>query len=243
MAEKRMFSMKICDSDAFLDMPLSTQCLYFHLNMRADDDGFVGNPRRIQKLVGTSEDDLKLLIMKKFLLIFENGVIVIKHWKMHNTIQNDRRKETSYQDELMQLTVKKDKSYTFAKSEEIESETICIQNASIDLGLDLDLGLEIVKDVVGKSRFTPPTLKEVESYIKAQKYDMDASRFVDFYQSKGWMVGKNKMKDWEAAVRNWSKDKPKTKGRVELVTHYPTMETSDFDEDALNKALKNLGGS
>lgn len=243
MAEKRMFSMKICDSDAFLDMPLSTQCLYFHLNMRADDDGFVGNPRRIQKLVGTSEDDLKLLIMKKFLLIFENGVIVIKHWKMHNTIQNDRRKETSYQDELMQLTVKKDKSYTFAKSEEIESETICIQNASIDLGLDLDLGLEIVKDVVGKSRFTPPTLKEVESYIKAQGYDMDASRFVDFYQSKGWMVGKNKMKDWEAAVRNWSKDKPKTKGRVELVTHYPTMETSDYDEDALNETLKNLGGS
>lgn len=243
MAEKRMFSMKICDSDAFLDMPLSSQCLYFHLNMRADDDGFVGNPRRIQKLVGTSEDDLKLLIMKKFLLIFENGVIVIKHWKMHNTIQNDRRKETSYQDELMQLTVKKDKSYTFAKSEEIESETICIQNASIDLGLDLDLGLEIVKDIVGKSRFTPPTLKEVESYIKAQGYDMDASRFVDFYQSKGWMVGKNKMKDWQAAVRNWSKDKPKAKGRVELVTHYPTMETSDFDEDALNKAFKNLGGS
>lgn len=235
--------MKICDSDAFLDMPLSTQCLYFHLNMRADDDGFVGNPRRIQKLVGTSEDDLKLLIMKKFLLIFENGVIVIKHWKMHNTIQNDRRKETSYQDELMQLTVKKDKSYTFAKSEEIESETICIQNASIDLGLDLDLGLEIVKDVVGKSRFTPPTQKEVESYIKAQGYDMDANRFIDFYESKGWMVGKNKMKNWQAAVRNWSKDKPKTKGRVELVTHYPTMETSDFDEDALNKALKNLGGS
>ena len=243
MAEKRMFSMKICDSDAFLDMPLSSQCLYFHLNMRADDDGFVGNPRRIQKLVGTSEDDLKLLIMKKFLLIFENGVIVIKHWKMHNTIQNDRRKETSYQDELMQLTVKKDKSYTFAKSEEIELETICIQNASIDLGLDLDLGLELVKDIVGKSRFTPPTLNEVESYIKAQGYDMDASRFVDFYESKGWMIGKNKMKNWQAAVRNWSKDKPKAKGRVELVTHYPTMETSDFDEDALNKAFKNLGGS
>lgn len=100
-----------------------------------------------------------------------------------------------------------------------------------------------IKDIVGKSRFTPPTHKEVDSYIKAQGYDMDANRFIDFYESKGWMVGKNKMKNWQAAVRNWSKDKPKTKGRVELVTQYPTMETSDFDEDALNKAFKSLGGS
>ena len=72
-------------------MPLSTQCLYFHLNMRADDDGFIGNPKRIARLIGSSEDDLKLLIVKKFVLTFENGVIVIKHWKMHNTLQNDRR--------------------------------------------------------------------------------------------------------------------------------------------------------
>ena len=86
MANKRMFNIKIVDSDAFLDMPLSTQCLYFHLNMRADDDGFVGNPKRIQRLIGASDDDLKLLIVKKFILTFENGVIVIKHWRIHNKI-------------------------------------------------------------------------------------------------------------------------------------------------------------
>ena len=87
MAEKRMFTQKIIDSDAFLDMPLSTQALYFHLNMRADDDGFINNPKRIQRTIGASDDDLKLLIAKRFVICFENGVIVIKHWKMHNTLR------------------------------------------------------------------------------------------------------------------------------------------------------------
>ena len=78
MANKRMFTMKICDSDAFIEMPLSTQCLYFHLNMRADDDGFIGNPKKIMRLVGASEDDLKLLIAKNFVLVYEDSGQVIK---------------------------------------------------------------------------------------------------------------------------------------------------------------------
>lgn len=112
MAEKRMFTQKIIDSDAFLDMPLSTQALYFHLNMRADDDGFVNNPKRIQRTVGASEDDLKLLVAKRFLICFENGVIVIKHWRMHNTLKSDRYKPTQYQDEYALLEVKGNKAYT-----------------------------------------------------------------------------------------------------------------------------------
>ena len=90
MAERRMFTKKIIDSDAFLDMPLSTQALYFHLNMRADDDGFVNNPKKICRMTGASEDDLRVLISKRFVLTFENGVIVIKHWRMHNLLP-DRR--------------------------------------------------------------------------------------------------------------------------------------------------------
>lgn len=112
MAEKRMFTMKIVDSDAFLDMPLSTQCLYFHLNMRADDDGFIGNPRRIMRTIGAGEDDLKLLIAKRFVLVFESGVIVIKHWRMHNCIRADRHNLTTYTDELALLQEKPNKSYT-----------------------------------------------------------------------------------------------------------------------------------
>ena len=112
MAEKRMFTQKIIDSDAFLDMPLSSQALYFHLNMRADDDGFVNNPKRIQRTIGASEDDLKLLIVKRFVIGFDSGVIVIKHWKMHNTLRKDRYNPTQYQEELQTLEIKENSSYT-----------------------------------------------------------------------------------------------------------------------------------
>jgi hypothetical protein len=148
MAQKRMFTMNIVDSDAFLDMPLSTQCLYFHLNMRADDDGFIGNPKRIQKLIGASEDDLKLLIAKRFILVFEDGVIVIKHWRMHNTIQRDRYTPTVYQDEMSELLVKDNKAYSLTsgmpcKQLQKAMETKCFQNVSTDI----DIGLDIDKDI------------------------------------------------------------------------------------------------
>lgn len=112
MAERRMFTQKIIDSDSFLDMPLSTQALYFHLNMRADDDGFVNNPKRIQRTIGASEDDLKLLFAKRFVIGFDNGVLVIKHWRMHNTLRKDRYNPTQYQEELAQLLVKENNAYT-----------------------------------------------------------------------------------------------------------------------------------
>lgn len=111
MAEKRMFSQKIVESDDFLDMPCSAQSLYFHLNMRADDDGFVNNARSITRAVGSSADDLKLLIAKRFVLSFDN-CIAIKHWRMHNTLRKDRYKPTQYQDEFAVLTVKENGAYT-----------------------------------------------------------------------------------------------------------------------------------
>ena len=106
-----MFAKTIIDSDAFLDMPLSTQSLYFHLSMRADDDGFVNNPKKISRMIGCGEDDLKLLIAKRFLLYFESGVVVIKHWLIHNTIRKDRKIPTNYQDEYQQLDKKDNGSY------------------------------------------------------------------------------------------------------------------------------------
>lgn len=116
MAERRMFTMKIVDSDAFLEMPLSAQALYFHLNMRADDDGFVNNPKKIQRMIGASEDDFKLLIAKRFVLIFESGVVVIKHWRMHNLLRKDRHHATQYQEEFQTLALKDNQSYTEAKN-------------------------------------------------------------------------------------------------------------------------------
>lgn len=112
MAERRMFAKTIIDSDAFLDMPLSSQALYFHLSMRADDDGFINNPKKIQRMIGGSDDDLKLLAAKNFIIPFESGVVVIKHWKIHNYLRADRYKETVYQEEKAMLSTKDNKAYT-----------------------------------------------------------------------------------------------------------------------------------
>ena len=104
MSERRMFSKTIIDSDEFLDMPVSAQCLYFHLNMRADDDGFVNSPKKIMRMIGASQDDLSILIMRKFLIPFDSGVVVIRHWKIHNYIRKDRYHETIYKTEKLQLS-------------------------------------------------------------------------------------------------------------------------------------------
>lgn len=112
-----MFTKRITESDEFLGMPSSSQMLYFHLSMNADDDGFVSNPRKIQRMCGASNDDYDLLIMKRFILTFESGVIVIKHWRMHNYIQSDRYKPTDCIDEKKMLGLKKNKAYTLDESQ------------------------------------------------------------------------------------------------------------------------------
>lgn len=105
MAQRRMFSLKIVDTDAFLEMPQSSQLLYFHLAMRADDDGFIANPRRIMRMLGSSDDDYKVLLAKRFLLNFESGVCVIKHWLIHNLVRGDRYTGTQYIKEKQMLMV------------------------------------------------------------------------------------------------------------------------------------------
>lgn len=113
MAEKRMFTKQVTDTDAFQEMPLSTQALYFHLNMHADDDGFVKNPKKITRMIGAAEDDLRLLIAKRFVIAFDaSGILVIKHWRMHNTLRADRYHPTEYVEEFRMLGLKSNKSYT-----------------------------------------------------------------------------------------------------------------------------------
>lgn len=208
MAKKRMFNLDVLDTDAFLDMPLSAQALYFWLSMRADDDGFIGNPKRIKDYIGASDDDLKLLLAKRFLIVFEDGVIVIKHWRMHNSIQSDRYHPTNYQEDYQKLGIKENKAYTLDVS---KMDTKCIQNVSRDIDIDLDIDKELDKDIdsdnnrAKSKRFVPPTIDEVKDYCFERGNDIDAESFIDFYESKGWMVGKNKMKDWKAAIRTWEK--------------------------------------
>ena len=112
MAQKRMFDKTITNSDSFLEMPDSAQNLYFHLNMEADDDGFVDNWKSIMRMIRKSEDDLKILIAKSYVIPFESGVIVIKHWKINNYLRKDRYNETKYLEEKSQLLIEPNQSYS-----------------------------------------------------------------------------------------------------------------------------------
>jgi len=172
MAERRMFTDKITESDAFLDMPLSTQAIYFHFCMNADDDGFVKNPKRIQKMLGASEDDCKLLILKRFILPFDSGVIVIKHWRMHNLLRKDRYKPTEYIEEKAMLKVKENGAYTFNKEKEVSVlATKCqpivnqlapqdsIGKVSIDKDRDVDYIDNETVNMLGQSPTTIELLK------------------------------------------------------------------------------------
>ena len=111
MAQRRMFAKTIIDSDAFLDMPATAQLLYFHLSMRADDDGFINQPKTIMRMTGCKDDDIRLLIAKKFIIPFETGIVVIKHWKIHNYIAKDRYTETKYKEEKAMLALDENNAY------------------------------------------------------------------------------------------------------------------------------------
>ena len=167
MAERRMFAKTIIDSDIFLDLPLSTQALYFHLSMRADDEGFINNPRKIMRMVGAATNELDILIAKRFLLTFDSGVVVIKHWKIHNYIQKDRLKATLYKGEKANLIENEDKIY----SDNIKTlDTVCVQD--VDTGKVRE---ELVKSKPSKVKVNVPegtseqlTLK-LEEFIKHRK--------------------------------------------------------------------------
>ena len=143
MAERRMMSKSIIKSDTFLDMPATTQNLYFHMLLDADDDGFINAPKSIMRMIGAKEDDMKVLVAKQFVIPFESGVVVIKDWKIHNYIQNDRYKPSTLPERDL-LNIQKDKTYTL-KSDVSRMDTECIQTVSI--GKD-----RIGKDRIGKDR-------------------------------------------------------------------------------------------
>ena len=203
MAERRMFAKTIIDSDAFTDMPLSTQALYFHLSMRADDDGFINNPKKIQRMIGASDDDLKLLIAKRFIIPFESGIVVIKHWKIHNYIRNDRYKPTVYTEEKAMLDSKDNGAYTEVDTIGIPSDNQAVYHLETQYSIGKD---SIDKDSIKKDspkRFVPPSFDEVQEYCTERGNGIDAEAFIDFYKSKNWYVGKTKMADWKAAIRTW----------------------------------------
>jgi hypothetical protein len=149
MSKKRMFNTQIVDSDAFLSMPLSSQALYFHLGMSADDDGFLNNTIQIARAINASQDDMNLLLLKKFILRFDTGIMVIKHWRINNYIRSDRYKPTLYQDELKQLEVKQDGGYKL--NNVIENEKTLINTPLLPNGYQKDTEIRLDKIRLDKS--------------------------------------------------------------------------------------------
>lgn len=206
----------IIKSDQFLDMPATTQNLYFHMLLDADDDGFVNAPKSIMRIVGAKEDDMKLLIAKQFVICFGSGVIVIKHWKIHNYIQSDRYKP-SIQPERKLLEITANKEYQLNTDHVSTMDTECIQDVSVGkvrLGkasigkvrLDKTIEGECEKPHSPKRKtFTKPTIDEIQDYCIERNNNVNAEQFFDHYESNGWKVGKNSMKDWKAAVRTWER--------------------------------------
>lgn len=213
MAERRMFAKTIVLSDAFLDMPLSARCLYFTLGMLADDDGFVNSPKSIMRQAGASTDDLNLLMAKRFILAFESGIIVIKHWRIHNYIQKDRYKESKYIEEKATLTLDQNGAYTE-----------CIQDVStldtqVRLGKDRDR-IELGEGSIGESDEdmnvpTKPIRHKYGSYKNVLLSDEDMEKLMTEFPHDGVerierlseyiaSTGK-KYKSHLATIRSWAR--------------------------------------
>lgn len=263
MANRRMVNIRIIDSDNFLDLPLSSQALYFHLLMRADDDGFINNPKRIQRLIGGSEDDFKLLVAKKYIITFESGVIVIKHWRMHNYIKPDRYKETINKAEKQMLYEDQNKSYTLENPKRNQIGTKLEPNWNHRLG----------KDSLGKDSLNNNILPE-ESGQYEQAYKLllkdgteytltenDVQKLEQLYPEIDVKAEIRKMIGWLDAsperrktrrgikrfVNGWltraydalqkSKSENKTQNGMIKPNNLHNFEQRDYDFDALEKQL------
>lgn len=205
MAQRRMFSKDITENDAFLDMPLSTQALYFHLGMQSDDDGFV-SPNRIVRMLGCQTDDLKILIAKKFVLEFEDGVVVIKHWLINNYIQKDRYKPTTHQEKLARITIKENNGYKL--------DTECIQN--VRLGK-----VSIGKDRLGKTSKGKVTTSEQSSPIKYSIKDKELScLLLDLIRENNPSYKEPNIDKWSEVVRKMREIDNRTPEQIEYVIRW-----------------------
>ena len=172
-----MFNLKILDTDLFLDMSISARLLYYDLSMRADDDGFVASPKKIQRMIGASDDDLKVLIGKQFIIPFEKGICVIKHWKIHNYIQKDRYTPTFYKTEMAQL-IENDGSYEVMDTE-------CVQNGRVLLP-QVRLGkvrLEVEENIEPKEIINV-AVKKIEYAERVHMLEDEYEKLINKYSQK-----------------------------------------------------------
>ena len=208
VAKKRMFNVDIVGSDAFLDLPHTAQALYFQLGMRADDDGFVGNPKTIQRISGTKASDLELLVKKRFLLQFPSGVVVIKHWKINNDIKKDRYSPTVYTDEFQMLSTKENKAYTERNANVSILDTEPEQNVStLDTQYSIDKN-RLDKNSIGEEKhahgfFANVLLTDGE----IQKLSVEVPNYEDYIERLSRYIESSgkKYKSHYATILSWQK--------------------------------------
>lgn len=212
-----MFSKKIIDTDWFMDMPASTQNLYFHLSMRADDDGFVSSPKGIIKLVGASDDDFRVLISKKFIIPFESGVCVITDWRINNYLRNDRHTDTIHKEELQQLSIDENGKYSLGIPGGIPT-VYPVYTESISNTESISTLNNNKEECLKKNSFVPPTLEEVKEYAESRgRLDL-AEQFFEYFDAGDWFDSNgNKVKKWKQKFITWESFKN-------------TKETSDKQE-------------
>ena len=204
MAQRRMFSKKITNTDQFLDLPLSSQALYFHLNMNADDDGFVNNVRSIIRLVGASNDDFKLLVAKQFVIAFNDGITVIRDWRIHNYIQKDRRQPTLYKKELKQLGLDENNRYIKDPNHVSNLDTECIQPVSTGK-VSKDIDKDSKEDKRSLAKESAKDKKTPRPKHKKRVYDKDS----DYYKLSEFFIEqikKNNPNFKDPNIQKWRDD-------------------------------------
>ena len=196
-----MMSKSIIKSDTFLDMPATTQNLYFHMLLDADDDGFINAPKSIMRMIGAKDDDMKVLAAKQFVIPFESGVVVIKDWKIHNYIQNDRYKPSTLSERDL-LNIQKDKTYTL-KSDVSRMDTECIQTVSI--GKDRLGKVRLGKDRIGKDRIGKDS---IDTLCHVSHDDVDKSHYevIEYLNLKTGSKFKPTTKPYVQAIRSRLKE-------------------------------------
>lgn len=223
MAGRRCLSNEIVGSDAFLEMSLSAQALYFHLNLNADDDGFINNSKRIMRIINAKNKDLEQLIEKRFLIVFEEeGVVVIKHWWVHNTKRSDRYKPTKYSELYEQLEIKENGVYTVLATEWQPDGTQMTRKRK-------EKKIKENKRKEYKS-FTPPTLEEISEYCQQRNNNVNAKRFYDYYSSANWKDSKGEpVKNWkQKMIAVWESDR---KEPADLPTYTATNNQAISQEE------------
>lgn len=218
MAERRMFAKTIIDSDAFLDMPVTARLLYYDLSMRADDDGFVNGPKKIMRMVGASQDDLTILALRKFIIPFESGVVVIKHWKIHNYIRKDTYNETNYKDEKATLSLDENKAYRRLPVDDPSTQVRLgkdrVGEVSIEESMEPPAAspapapepVKPVRHKYGEYGWVRLTDAEHEKLLK----DLGAAelqRCITYVDESAQRSGnKNKWKDWNLVIRKCNRE-------------------------------------